>query len=123
VYTFSEDYDFPGTNSKIVDKDSTIIGFPHEVPQVIPADHKMMVKFKTADEVGYQRMKDAMLDLIEDWETEKSAPSARIPKVNDVRQSRVQKFATYSGLVNAENVVQGDQQGNNVTMTLGSGRA
>jgi hypothetical protein len=29
VYTFSEDHDFPGTNSKIVDKDSTIIGFPH----------------------------------------------------------------------------------------------
>jgi hypothetical protein len=122
VYTFSEDHDFPG-NGKIVDKDSSIIGFPHEEFQVIPADHVMMVKFQSAKEVGYQRMKDAMLNLIEDWDLKrkKMTAAATTPKVEELRQSRVQKYSTYSGPVNAENVVQGDQQGGNINMTLGSG--
>ena len=120
VYTFSEDHNFPGTNSKIVDRDSTIIGFPHEVSQGIPSNHKMMVKFQTSDEIGYQRIKDALLDLIEDWEMKEHELAAfAIPKIENVRQSRVQRFATYSGLVNAENVVQGDQHADNITMNLG----
>jgi hypothetical protein len=121
VYNFSEDQNFPG-NGKIVDKDSSIIGFPHEVFQVIPADHVMMVKFHSAEEVGYQRMKDAMLNLIEDWELKKETmkAAATTPKVEELRRGRVEKYSTYSGLVNAQNVVQGDQTGNSVTMTLGS---
>jgi hypothetical protein len=81
-----------------------------------------MVKFHSAEEVGYQRMKDAMLNLIEDWELkkEKMKTAATTRKVEELRRSRVEKYSTYSGLVNAQNVVQGDQTGNSVTMMLGS---
>jgi hypothetical protein len=102
-------------------KGSNIIGFPNEVRQGIPADHKMMVKFQKADEPGYVRMKEAMVDIIDDWNAKRiSDVSTRTPKADEVRQRRVQKFATYSGIVNGENMVQGDKEGNNVTMMLWS---
>lgn len=67
VYTFLEELAFPG-NGIIVDRASAVIGFPHEVTQVIPADHEMMVKFDRSEDTGYRRIKDAILNLIEDWE-------------------------------------------------------
>jgi hypothetical protein len=115
VYTFSEDRDFPGVGI-IVDKDSTIIGFPHEVRQEIPANHKMMVKFQDQSDIGYQRIKGAILNLIEDWEEqveaekeqERKAKESQRPTMEEVRSARSQKFATYLGTVVAENCVQGD---------------
>lgn len=80
----------------------------------------MMVKFQTSDEIGYQRIKDALLDLIEDWEVkEHEMTPLATPKIENVRQGRIQRLATYSGLVNAENVAQGDQHADNITMNLG----
>ncbi|KAB8067067.1 hypothetical protein BDV29DRAFT_163796 [Aspergillus leporis] len=107
IYTFSEEREFPG-NGIIVDRDSAVIGFPHEVRQQIPADHKMMVKFAGPEDPGYERIKNAILNLIEDWK--ENTEARQTPTLDVVREHRVNRLdnRSWSGTVAAESSLQGD---------------
>lgn len=51
---------------QIVDNDSASLGFPNESMQVIPGNHVEMVKFANSEDTGYERMSNAIRELIED---------------------------------------------------------
>ena len=54
------------SDQQIVDDDSATLGFPHERKQWILANHSNICKFRTKDDIGYERVAGALWELIED---------------------------------------------------------
>ena len=121
IYTFFEDLEYPGIG-KIVDNDSASLGFPNERLGSIPANHRDMVKFRSREDVGYQRIKDAILDLIEDWQEKNLQDRVKSLSQDEMRPVLSQTLVTYSGNVNSKSgaVVQGDQvaERGNITFNI-----
>ncbi|KAG8529051.1 uncharacterized protein KY384_005686 [Bacidia gigantensis] len=65
IFSFFEDIAF-GASGKIVDDDSASLGLACERKQWIPANHSEMCKFKSASELGYERVAGGIAELIED---------------------------------------------------------
>ena len=51
---------------QIVDDQSANLGFPHEEKSWIPANHENMVKFASAQTIGYERVSYAISTIVED---------------------------------------------------------
>jgi ankyrin repeat protein len=71
-----------GNLGKIVDKETATLGVKNEDIIHIPANHSDMCKFASDTDIGYQRISDALLQLVEDMTAEveqsKKVPDAQV---------------------------------------------